>query len=58
LQDRCSFFCSMLEFELRAYTWSHSISPFLWRVIFEIRSLKLFAWAGFESWSSWFLPPE
>jgi hypothetical protein len=26
--------------------------------IFKIRSLKLFAWAGFEPWSSWSLLPK
>jgi hypothetical protein len=26
--------------------------------IFEIGSRKPFAWAGFEEWSSWSLPPE
>jgi hypothetical protein len=36
------FFFVVLEFELRAYTLSHSTSPF------EIRSRELFAWAGFK----------
>jgi hypothetical protein len=26
--------------------------------IFKIASCELLAWAGFELWSSWFLPPE
>jgi hypothetical protein len=30
----------------------------LWWVFFEIGSWELFAWAGFEPWSSWTLPPE
>jgi hypothetical protein len=30
-------------FELRAYIWSHSISPFMWWVFFKIESHKLFA---------------
>jgi hypothetical protein len=37
---------------------SHSISPFLWQFFFEIGSHKPFVWAGFESQSSWSLPPE
>jgi hypothetical protein len=53
------FIClfSVLRLDLRAYTWSHSISPFLWKV-FEIRSSKLFAQAVSELWSSWSQPPE
>jgi hypothetical protein len=80
-----------LRLELRAFTLSHSTSPFflwrvflrlglsnylpgawtqglylkllhqpffLWRVFFEIKSLKLFAWAGFKLWSCWPLPSE
>jgi hypothetical protein len=31
-------FFSLLEFELRTYTLSHSTSPFLWRVFFKIGS--------------------
>jgi hypothetical protein len=30
--------------------------PFFLKGIFQIRSCKLFAWAGFEPWSSWSLP--
>jgi hypothetical protein len=37
---------------------SHSTSPFLWWVFFEIGSHKLFAWAVFKLRSSWSLPPE
>jgi hypothetical protein len=44
------FFLVVLGFELRAYTLSHSTSPFLWCFFFEIGS----AWADFELWSSWF----
>jgi hypothetical protein len=36
----------ILEFELRAYTLSHSTNPFL--CFFEIGCSELFAWAGFE----------
>jgi hypothetical protein len=50
-------FFEILGFELRAYTLSHSTSPFLVKGIFKIRS-QLFAWAGFEPQSSWSLPPE
>jgi hypothetical protein len=39
------FFFVVLEFELKAYTLSHLTSPFF---SFEIVSLKLFAWLGFE----------
>jgi hypothetical protein len=49
---------SVLELELRAYTLSHSTSPFFVMVSFEIRSHKLFAWADFEPQSSWSLPLE
>jgi hypothetical protein len=38
-----SFFLSVLGFELRPYTLSHSASPFLVKVFFEIGSLELFA---------------
>jgi hypothetical protein len=41
------FFSSVLGFELRAYTLSHSTSPFLWLLLllfFDIGSHKLFAW--------------
>jgi hypothetical protein len=47
-----------LGFELRAYTLSHSTSPFFVMGFFEIVSYKLFAQAGFEPQSSVFLPPE
>jgi hypothetical protein len=35
-----------LEFELRAYTLSHSTSPFM--SVFELGSGGLFAWTCFE----------
>jgi hypothetical protein len=38
----------VLGFELRAYTLSHSTSPFFVMGFFEIGSCKLFAWAGLE----------
>jgi hypothetical protein len=41
-------FFAVLGFELKAYTLSHSISPFCVKY-FEIGSHKLFAWAGFET---------
>jgi hypothetical protein len=41
-----SFF-SVLAFELRAYTLSHSANPFV-RVFFKIVSCELFAQDGFE----------
>jgi hypothetical protein len=50
------FFLGVLRFELRTYTLSHSISPFLWWVFFKIESRELFAQAGFESWFFWSLP--
>jgi hypothetical protein len=37
---------------------SHSTSPVLWCVVFEIGSLELFALAGFQPWSSWLLIPQ
>jgi hypothetical protein len=42
--------CVVLGFELRvrAYTLSHTTSPFLRWVFFEIGSCELFAQAGFE----------
>jgi hypothetical protein len=43
-----SFFFEVPGFELRAYTLSHSISPFFVMGFFQIGSLKLFPWAGFE----------
>jgi hypothetical protein len=67
LQHHCSFFpfsssffffLAVLGLELRAYTLSHSTSPFLVMGFFEIGSHELFAWAGFEPQSSWSLPPE
>jgi hypothetical protein len=39
---------AVLGFELRAYTSSHSTSPFFVMGFFEIGSYKLFAQAGFE----------
>jgi hypothetical protein len=42
----CFVFCfAVLGLELRAYTLSHSTSPFFTVGFFEIGSLKLFAWA-------------
>jgi hypothetical protein len=32
--------------------------PFFVMGFFKIGSHKLFAWAGFKSWSSWSLPPQ
>jgi hypothetical protein len=32
--------------------------PFFLLDVFEIVSHELFAWAAFEPWSSWSLPPE
>jgi hypothetical protein len=40
------FFFAVLEFELRAYTLSHSTSPFFVTGFFEIGSCELFALAG------------
>jgi hypothetical protein len=51
------FFFEVLGFELRAYTLSHSTSPFLW-FFFWYWVSRLFAQAGLEPWSSWSLPPE
>jgi hypothetical protein len=53
-----TFFFVVLGLELRAYTLSHSTSPFLWWAFIKIRSLQLFAWIGFEPQSSWSLSPE
>jgi hypothetical protein len=38
----------VLGFELRAYTLSHSTSPFFVKGFFEIGSPELFVQAGFE----------
>jgi hypothetical protein len=46
-RDSLLFF-KVLGFELRAFTLSHSTSPIFVKGFFEIGSLKLFAWAGFE----------
>jgi hypothetical protein len=51
------FFC-VLGLKKRNYTLGHSTTPFLVMVIFGIGFYKLFAWAGFETWSFWSLPPE
>jgi hypothetical protein len=51
------FFFAVLGLELRAYTLSHSTSPFLW-FFFDIGSCELFAQAGFEPQSSWALSSE
>jgi hypothetical protein len=50
--DLFFFFFSVLGLELRAYTLSHSTSPFFTMNFFEILSRQLFAWAGFELQSS------
>jgi hypothetical protein len=45
------FFFAVLGFELKAYTLSHSTSPFFFFLVmsfFEIGSHKLFFRAGFE----------
>jgi hypothetical protein len=39
---------TVLGLELRVYTFSHSTSPFFCEGLFEIRSPKLFAHAGFK----------
>jgi hypothetical protein len=54
----CVCVCVVLGFKLRAYTMSHSTSPFLEWVFFEIGSHELFAQIGFELQSSWSLLPE
>jgi hypothetical protein len=41
------YFFAVLELDLRAYTLSHSTSPFC-EGFFEIGCLELFAQAGFE----------
>jgi hypothetical protein len=49
------FFFAVLGLELRAYTLSHSSSPLFLEGgmgIFDIKSLKLFAWAGLQLQSS------
>jgi hypothetical protein len=45
-------FFAVLGFELRACTFSHSTSPFLWWDFFQIGSCELFAQGGFELLSS------
>jgi hypothetical protein len=47
-----NFFFSVLQLELRAFTLSHSASPFFVMGIFEIGSHELFVWAVFEPQSS------
>jgi hypothetical protein len=42
-------FFAVLGFELRAYSLSHSTSPFLVLDTFEIGSCELLAWTGFKS---------
>jgi hypothetical protein len=42
----------VLGFEVRAYTLSHSTSPFFVMEFFEIGSHELFALAGFKPRSS------
>jgi hypothetical protein len=48
LNKQQHFFLVVLGFELRAYTLSHSTSPFFLKGFFEIGSRELFAKAGFE----------
>jgi hypothetical protein len=48
----------VLGLELRAYTLSHSTSPFFHDGVFKIGSHELFAWAGLKLRPSWPLPPE
>jgi hypothetical protein len=43
------FFFTVLGFELRAYTSSHSTTPFFVKDFFETGSHELFAQAGFET---------
>jgi hypothetical protein len=45
-------FFAVLGLELRAYTLSHSTSPFFVMGVFEIGSHKKFAWDGFKPGSS------
>jgi hypothetical protein len=52
------FVCVVLGFELRAYTLSHSTSPFFIMGFFKIGSRELFAWAGLEPCSFCSLPTE
>jgi ABC-type uncharacterized transport system permease subunit len=42
------FYFTVLGFELRAYTLSHSASPIFVKGVLEIGSRELFTWAGFE----------
>jgi hypothetical protein len=51
-------FLAVLGLELRAYTLSHSTSPFLWRFFSRWGVTELFAQAGFKPWSCWSLPSE
>jgi hypothetical protein len=46
------FVFGVLEFELRAYTLSHSTSPFFVMVFFKIGSHELFTQADFKPQSS------
>jgi hypothetical protein len=50
-------FLEVLGFELRAYTLSHSTSSIFGMGFSKRGSCKLFAQAGFEPPSSWYLPP-
>jgi hypothetical protein len=43
-----SFFFSVLGFELRAYTLSHSTSPFFVMGFFNRGAQKLFGWTDFK----------
>jgi hypothetical protein len=46
------FFLQLLRFEPRAYTLSHSTSPFMWWIFFKIGSHDLFAQVIFKPQSS------
>jgi hypothetical protein len=52
------YFFTYLLFVVRAYTLSHSISPFLMMDFIMVMSHKVFAWAGFKLLSSRSLPLE
>jgi hypothetical protein len=50
--------CVILRFELRAYTLSHSTSPFCEGFFSRYGLTNYLPGAGFEPRSSWFLTPE
>jgi hypothetical protein len=51
------FFFVVLGLELRAFTLSHSTSPFLWRVLWD-RVSQTICGSGLKPQSSWSLLPE